>query len=167
MSRSNSLTSVALVVVTAASTMFLVQACGGDSAEAATSAEAADPVEGVWDSAVTNVDCTSGAVQRSFKGVSSFQHGGTLIADNSAPVPSRGLGLGVWKLSAGRNYTASFRFMRFNPDGSLAGTQSVVRTLALAADGSSMTGTITAQQFDTSGSPTLAICGNETSTRLY
>ena len=90
MSRSSSLTSVALVIVTAASTMFLVQACGGGSAEAAASADVPDPVEGVWDSTVTTVDCTSGAVQRTFKGVSSFQHGGTLIADNSAPVPSRG-----------------------------------------------------------------------------
>ena len=161
------LSSVALIVVTAASTVFLMQACGGSAEAAVASADAVDPIEGVWDSTVTNKDCTSGAVLRAFKGVSSFQRGGALVADNSAPVPSRGIGLGTWKAVSGRDYTATFRFMRFNPDGSLAGTQTVVRTLALSADGNAISGTIAAQQFDTTGAPTLAICASEAGTRIF
>jgi hypothetical protein len=167
MSSSRSLSSAALVLLATATTVVLIQACGGSAQAAVAAADTVDPIEGVWDSTVTNKDCSSGAVLRAFKGVSSFQHGGSLIADNSAPVPSRGIGLGSWKVASGRDYTAAFRFMRFNPDGSLAGTQSVVRTLTLSGDGNSITGTIAAQQFDPAGAPTLAICATETGTRLY
>jgi len=165
MNSSKSISSALVALLASATTVLVVQACGG-SAEAA-NGDPADPIEGVWDSTVTNKDCASGAVLRTFKGISSFQHGGALVADNSMPVPSRGVGLGVWKAGAGRDYTASFTFMRFNPDGSLAGSQSVVRTLTLSADAHSITGTIAAQQFDTAGAPTLAICASESGVRLH
>src|SRR3982750_4299845 len=56
-----SLKTAALVSVTAVATTFLIQACGGGGA-VAQSASDADVIEGVWDTTVTNKDCSGGAV---------------------------------------------------------------------------------------------------------
>lgn len=165
MTRFSSLQSAALVTVTAAATSLLIQACGGN-AEAQTASDA-NPIEGVWESAVTIKDCTSGAIVRTFKGESLFQRGGSLNADNSLPVPSRGAAYGNWKQGAGANYTANFRFLRFNPDGSLAGSQKVSRSLTLSSDLNSLTGTLTGQVFDTADVVLQPICGSETAVRIY
>ena len=161
----SSLQSVALVTLTAAATSILIQACGGN-ADAQTVADV-NPIEGVWESAITIKDCTSGAVLRTFKGESLFHHGGSLSADNSLPVPSRGAAVGNWKQGSGANYAANFRFLRFNPDGSLAGSQRVSRTLALSTDLNALTGTLTGQVLDTSETVIAPICGSETAVRIY
>jgi hypothetical protein len=166
MKQATSLKTLALVALTAAATTFLMQACGG-SAEAQAIAPDANVIEGAWESTVANKDCTSGAVLRTFTGESLFHRGGTLTADNSMPVPTRGLGIGVWTQDAANAYTAKFHFLRFNPDGTVAGSQNVVRTIALAADGKSLTSTLAAQVLDAAGTVLQAICGSEVGKRLY
>jgi hypothetical protein len=166
MTRPIALKSVALITLTAAATIFLIQACGG-SAEAQTASDVANAIEGVWEATVTIKDCTSGAVLRTFKGETVFHRGGTLNSDNSLPVPSRGAAFGVWKQDSTGNYTVKFRFLRFNPDGTLAGSQKVVRTIALSADGNSMTSTIAGQVLDTADVVVAPICGAEAGTRQY
>jgi hypothetical protein len=166
MKPATSLKTLALVTVTAAATSFLMQACGG-SAEAQAIAPDANVIEGAWESAVTNRDCTSGVVLRSFTGESLFHRGGTLTADNSTPVPTRGLGIGVWTQDAANAYTAKFHFLRFNADGTVAGSQNVVRTIELAADGKALTATIAAQVLDPTGAVVQQICGSEVGKRLY
>jgi hypothetical protein len=166
MQQSTSLKTFALVAVSAAATTFLLQACGGD-ANAQSAAPEANAIEGAWESAVTIKDCTSGAVLTTFTGESLFHRGGTLTADNSTPVQTRGLGMGTWTQTATGAYTAQFHFLRFNADGSLAGSQKVVRTVTLAADGQSLTATIAAQQLDVSGALLHPICGSEVGTRVY
>ena len=166
MTRLNSLQSAALVTLTAAATTILIQACGG-GAIAQGMGDAPDVIEGVWESAVTIKDCTSAAVQRTFKGETLFHRGGTLSADNSLPVPSRGAAFGVWKQDSANRYTTKFRFLRFNPDGTLAGSQRVVRTIILAADGNSMTSNINGQLLDVSDVVVGAICGSEVGARIY
>jgi hypothetical protein len=163
---STSLKSVALITLSAAATTFLIQACGG-SAEAQGAPDTPNAVEGVWEATVTIKDCTSGAVQRTFKGESMFHRGGTMTADNSMPVPSRGAAFGVWRQDSASGYTAKFHFLRFNPDGTLAGSQRVVRTIVLSTDGNSMTSTIAGQLLDTADVVTAPICGTEAGTRLY
>ncbi len=158
-----SLQTLSLVSVTAAATLFLMQACGGG---AWADEHAADPIEGVWESGVTITDCTSGAVLRTFKGEGLFQRGGALTADNSLPPTTRSTAFGQWRKLSGQSYTASARFLRFNADGSLAGSQRVQRTLTLAADGNTLTGTITAQVIDNAGVVIAPVCGTETSTRI-
>ncbi|MEO8525363.1 MAG: hypothetical protein ABI460_11640 [Caldimonas sp.] len=165
MTRLNSLQSAALVTLTAAATTLLIQACGGN-AEAQTASDA-NPIEGVWESAVTIKDCTSGAIVRTFKGETLFHRGGSLSADNSLPVPSRGASYGNWKQGVGTSYTANFRFLRFNPDGSLAGSQKVSRSLTLSSDMNTLTGTLTGQVFDTADVVLQPICGSETAVRIY
>jgi hypothetical protein len=121
----------------------------------------------VWESQVTIKDCASGAVVRTFRGETLFHRGGSLSADNSLPVPTRGASYGIWKQDTGPSYTAKFRFLRFNPDGTLAGAQKVVRTLTLAADANSFTGTLTGQVLDTNEAVVAPICGSETAIRIY
>ena len=165
MTQATSLKTVALVTVAAAATTFLMQACGG-SAEAQ-SAPDANVIEGAWESAVTIKDCTSGAVLRTFTGETLFHRGGTLTADNSTPVPTRGLSVGVWSQDPTGAYTAKFHFLRFNADGTVAGSQNVTRTIALGANGKTMTSTIAAQLIDPAGNVIAPICGSEVGTRLF
>lgn len=166
MTQGTSLKTVALVASAAAATTLLIQACGG-SAEAQTATDAANAIEGVWESTVTIKDCTSGAVQRTFKGETLFHRGGTLTADNSLPVPSRSTSLGVWTQDAAGGYTAKFRFLRFNPDSSLAGAQKVSRAIVLSANGTAMTATITGQVLDPADALVAPICGTEAGVRIY
>lgn len=166
MTHATSLKTFALVTVTAAATTFLMQACGG-SAEAQVAAPDANAIEGAWESAVTIKDCASGVVLRTFTGENIFHRGGTLSADNSMPVPTRGLGVGVWTQAATGAYTTKFHFLRFNADGTIAGSQNVVRTIALSADARSLTSTIAAQLIDPAGNVIAPICGSEVGTRLF
>jgi hypothetical protein len=165
MTRFNSLQSATLVSVAAVATTLLIQACGG-TAEAQTASDAS-PIEGLWESSITIKDCASGAVVRTFKGESLFHRGGSLSADNSLPVPSRGAAFGNWKQIAGASYTANFRFLRFNPDGTLAGSQKVSRSLTLSSDTNSLTGTLTGQVIDNADVVLQPICGTETAVRIY
>jgi len=167
MTQPNSLKTVALVTVSAAAMTFLIQACGGSAEAQTAAAEAANPIEGAWEATVTIKDCTSGAVLRTFKGETLFHRGGTMSADNSLPVPTRSTAFGVWKQDAASAYTVKFRFLRFNPDGSLAGSQKVVRTIALSADGNSLTSTIVGQVIDAADAVIAPVCGSEVGTRIY
>ena len=130
MTRPSSLKTVSLVAATASATILLMQACGGGAI--AQTAVDADPIEGVWESEVTIKDCSTSAVLRNFKGVGLFQRGGALTADNSLPRATQGIALGNWRRGSGQAYTANARFLRFNPDGSLAGSQKLQRTVTLA-----------------------------------
>jgi hypothetical protein len=165
MSTSKALKSVALIAITAAATSILIQACGGGAV--AQTASDADVIEGVWDSTITIKDCTTSAVMTTFKGAGTFHRGGTLSADNSMPPPSRGAAMGIWKRGTGSNYTANLWFMRFNADGTLAGTQKVQRTLALGADSNSLTGTLTLQIINPAGTVVQQGCGSEVAVRVY
>lgn len=164
MTSSKSLKTVSLIAVTAAATSLLIQACGGGAM--AQSADA-DPIEGVWESSVTIKDCSSGAVLRTFKGEGLFHRGGSLTADNSLPRATQGIALGRWTRDAGASYTANARFLRFNADGSLAGSQKLQRVVTLAADANSFAGTVTGQVIDTAGVVLQPICGSETALRIY
>ena len=159
----NSMKSLALITVTATATMLLIQACGGGAI--AQTASDADAVEGVWESLITIKDCTSGAVLTTFRGVSVMHRGGTMSADNSQPVATRGAAFGVWKRGAGNAYTTNFVFMNFNPDNTLAGTQKVQRNLTIAADSNSLTGTTAIKIMDAAGVVLRQACATETGVR--
>jgi hypothetical protein len=166
MTKSNNLKSAVLIAATAAATALMMQACGGGNATAQSSADA-DSVEGVWESSVTIRDCSTSAVVRTFKGVTLLHRGGSLTGDNSLPTTTRGIALGTWKRNSSSNYTTNFRFLRFNPDGTLAGSQKVQRTLTLSVDNNALTGTLVGQVLDTADVVLQPICGSETAVRIY
>lgn len=161
--------SASFLVATSAVLTLTIQACGGSSdATAQATAPVAsdvDPIEGLWDSNVTIRDCVSGATVRAFKGTNVFGRGGSISGTNSGPPSTQGPALGVWKRTAGPNYTATFRFFRYNPDGTLAGSQRGTRTLTLGVDGNSITGSISAQVLDPADAVVQTICGTEVTTR--
>jgi len=72
---------------------------------------------------------------------------------------------GTWKKSATGAYVAELRFWRYLPDGSPAGQHRLTRTITLAADGKSLTSTITTQALDASDNMMQSACGAETGVR--
>ena len=161
---------VLLTAVPSIVTALLVQAClsGGDATAQAAAVVDLDPVEGVWEAVITGRDCATGAVLGTFRGIGMFHRGGTLTDTNAAPPSTRGVGMGVWKRTgAGPGYTAAFRFNRYNPDGSLAGSQKVTRSFTLSADGNTQTSTNTASVIDLTGAVVQSQCATDVSTRSF
>jgi hypothetical protein len=165
MIRSRSLKSAALAVVTAAAVAFVAQARGGGAV--AQPAGQADPIEGLWDFTVTRKDCASGAVLGTQKATSLFHRGGTFSNDNSTAPATHGAMLGTWKRSNASAYSVNMVFMRFNADGTLAGTQQVQRSMALAVDGNHITSSVAVQTVDASGVVTTQGCASETGVRIF
>jgi len=163
MTQPQSLKSAALVAVTAATTL-VIQASGGAVAQ---SARDGDPVEGVWDFTVTRKDCASGAVLGMQKSASVFHRGGTFSNDNSTAPATHGATFGTWKRGSGTADTVKMVFMRFNPDGTLAGTRKVQRSMAMAGDGNNITGTVAVQTIDTAGVVAAQGCASETGVRVF
>ena len=160
----HSLRAITLVAVCATAISALIQACGGNAE--AQSSNGADPVEGTWASTVTIKDCTSGATLKQFGGTTLFNRGGTLAGDNTMPVPTRGAAFGVWQVAADGSYGANMWFYRFNADGTVAGTQKVKRTFTLSSDTNTLTGTLTLQIIDNSGTVLQQGCGSEAGSRV-
>jgi hypothetical protein len=157
----------ALALIPGLLAALLIQACGGGGDAVAQAAPDADPIEGAWQSAVTVRDCASGAVLRSFTGFTVLHRGGSASATNNLPPSSNGPAFGSWKrASAASSYTTTLRFFRFNADGSFAGAQNLTRSLTLAADGKSLTGTLSAQVVDPADVVLLTTCGTETAVRV-
>jgi len=124
-------------------------------------------IVGVWDVRVTRRDCQTGAAL----GVNSpvmnmFNRGGTLLETSASSPTRRGLGLGTWQYVGGQNYSAVFRFFRFNADGSFAGTRRVARTIELGRDANEFTATASDEIFDANGNFVQTGCATETATRL-
>ena len=125
-------------------------------------------IEGVWDSQVAIVNPATGATLKTFRGLTMFIQGGSLTATNNQPgLPTTtGPQFGHWTYLGHRKYTASFRFFRFNTDGTFAGSQRVTRTLTLDAGNQSFTGTLTLEILDASDTVIQGGQGTETSVRV-
>jgi len=147
-----------------AAALLAIQAGSG---AAAPSAGEADPIEGVWDFTVTRRDCASGAVLGTQRALSAFHRGGAFSNDNSTGPATHGAMLGNWKRVSGPAYVVNMVFMRFNADGTLAGTQKVQRSMTLATDANTIAGTGVARTVDTAGVVTAQGCASETGIRVY
>lgn len=117
----------------------------------------ADPIEGLWNTRVTITDCSSGApLPVSFDALGLFGRGGSFHntdAQNPVMPTMRSTILGTWKRLHGRTYQFAFKLFRFDPAGTLIGTQVVRQTVKLSRDGRSYTSSGTSQAFDVSGNP--------------
>jgi hypothetical protein len=176
----------ALALIPVLTAALLIQACGGggealaqlaygadatDDARPAAQGRArghdSDALEGTWQSAVSVRDCASGAELRSFNGLSVFHHGGTASATNSLPPSSTSPAFGTWRRGAdASSYAVTLRLFRYNLDGSFAGAQNLTRTVTLAADGKSLTGTLSIQILDPAENILQTSCGVETASRV-
>jgi hypothetical protein len=123
-------------------------------------------IEGAWESSVTLQDCRSGAVLRTFKGLTVLHRGGTASATNNLPPTSGSPAYGTWKrASIAGSFDISLRFFRFNPDGSWAGAQNLRRRVT-QLDGNTLSGTVSAQVLDSAGNILQSVCGSEAATRV-
>jgi hypothetical protein len=138
----------------------------GDTLDISPSANKEERIEGVWDSRVTIINCQTGASITSFRAMETFLRGGGLVDTNAAPPSTRGPGLGRWQYVGGGQYTASFRFFLYNPDGTFAGVRRVSRTIDLGFGGDTLTSTVAIQVFDPNDILISTACATETARRV-
>jgi hypothetical protein len=106
-------------------------------------------MEGTWELNVTLRSCRSGTPIKTFRAISTFGGGGTLMevgANDGSPFGS--LGQGLWRHTGETNYAAVFRLFRFNHDGTFAGIEKVTRNIQLSDDGNEFTATAFIEVFD-------------------
>jgi len=145
---------LALAITTATATMTAAQEEGASNANS---------IVGTWNSTVTFVDCTTGAVIRSFPTMNTFHRGGTMN-ETSRSMAQRSPGHGEWKRVEGHEYSSVFKIFRSNADGSDNGYQIIYRAHTLE-DGTLNT-TAVFQNYNAAGAPTTGGCALETATRL-
>ena len=121
-------------------------------------------IEGVWAVRVTILQCDTGNPIRDVRAMNMFTHGGTLT--ETATSFLRGSSLGTWHQVGAQDYTAIFRFFRFNADGSFAGATKVTRTIELCRDANEFTATSSFENFDANDNLIATGCARETASRF-
>jgi len=141
---------------------LIMQACGGS--DSAIAQDAADPFEGVWESVVTQRDCTTSAAVGTFLGAQVYHRGGTLGDTNASPTATRGPGFGTW-VKNGSTYSTKFRFYVYDASGAVSGVTRASGTVTLGADAKTSTTTVSNQLFDLNGNVLRSGCATAVSTR--
>jgi hypothetical protein len=122
---------------------------------------------GSWDVQVTIRDCQSGTPFFSFPAMMTYSQGGTMQeTDLGGPGLVRLPGHGVWERQNGRQYSAAFRFLNFNPDRTFAGTNVIRSAISLSQSGNEYTSTGTVEILDANGNVIGSGCATETATRF-
>ena len=137
----------------------------GGAAMAAQDERKKDPIEGVWDVRVTNVQCDTGAAISTTRGFLMYGPGGRLtsVTINFLASPT----LGTWRHLRGQSYTATDIHFFFNADGSLGGSAQVTREIELSTNANEYTNTATFEVFNTSDQVISTGCATGTATRLF
>ncbi len=134
-------------------------------------------IVGVWQTVVTPRNCQTGeSVAPPFQGLSTYNEGGTMAEFAASSSPSlRSPGHGVWETGNGPrpalasnvfNFTLAFTFIRFNPDGTFAGRNTVRQTVTLGPSGNEFTSTGTVEVFAANGNLIAVGCSTSTATRF-
>lgn len=109
-----------------------------------------DGLEGTWRAQLTVRDCDTRAVLRSFPAMFAFAKGGTLTVTTAGQLPSLfTAGLGVWRHTDGRLYSAVSEAFVFNPAGVWTGTQRLTRAIEIDYDADAFTDAVSLQILDT------------------
>jgi hypothetical protein len=122
------------------------------------------PIVGVWNVAVTVVNCQTGALIRNVRSVQMYQPDGAFSETTSTG--TRGSSIGYWFLEEGQNYGARYFFFRYNPDGSFASMAKAANTITLSPDGSQFSVTATIQDYDANNNLLTTGCVTQTAKRL-
>jgi hypothetical protein len=124
-------------------------------------------LEGTWRAQVTVRDCQSGAVLRAFPALFAFAKGGTVTNTTGGQFPALFTpGLGVWRHTEGRTYTAVHEAFVFSPAGVWIQTHRFTRSIELDRDADEFTDSISLEIFDTSGTLIGTGCGTSVATRF-
>jgi hypothetical protein len=123
-------------------------------------------IEGVWDSDVTILNCETGDVLGTFRGLGLFIRGGALEQTNNMSPVLGSASLGHWQYLGGHNYTSTFQFFAFSSAGVWTGTTKVTREITLGQDGSTFSSVISSTFLDVNGNVIATGCGTETAIRV-
>jgi hypothetical protein len=122
-------------------------------------------LEGAWTVTVTVRNCQTGAAIRTFPRMNTFMQGGTMQEFAAAVAPSlRGPGQGVWSFLYDGSFTYALHFLRFNADGTFAG--SVVEHRSVQVSGDTYNATGTGEIYDANGNVVTATCATEAGSRF-
>lgn len=124
-------------------------------------------IEGVWQTTVTLRNCVTGAPMATFRGLSTFHEGGTMSETAASSGPAlRSPAHGVWERERRGVYSASFIFLRFNPDGTFAGTQKTTATNILSGNGNTYNSTASVQVLGPDNNVLFTGCATAVGTRF-
>jgi Domain of unknown function (DUF4859) len=121
-------------------------------------------IVGVWDVAVTVVNCQTNAVIRNVHSVQMYQPDGAF--SETTGLGTRGSSIGYWFYEEGQNYGARYVFFRYNPDGSFASIAKAVNAITLSTDGTQFSVTATIQDYDANNNLLSTGCVTQTAKRL-
>jgi hypothetical protein len=121
---------------------------------------------GVWDVNVTLRDCVSGNPVATFPAMNQYAADGSQseLGVNRS-LASRYLSFGTWHFIALGKFASEFKFFRFNPDGSDAGTQEVQRTITLSNDANHFTTSASVAIYDPAHHLVKSGCATEAGVR--
>jgi hypothetical protein len=122
------------------------------------------PIVGVWDVAVTVVNCQTSAVIRNVQSVQMYQPDGTFSETTS--LGSRGSSIGYWYQEEAQIYGAAYFFFRYNPDLSFASFAKAANKITVSADGSQFSVAATIQDYDANNNLLSTDCVTQTAKRL-
>jgi len=122
------------------------------------------PIVGIWDVAVTVVNCQTGASIRNVHSVQMYQPDGAFSETTS--IGTRGSSLGYWYNQELQRYGANYFFFRYNADGSFASIAKAINTITLSSDGNSFMVAATIQDYDANNTLISTGCVTQTAKRL-
>jgi hypothetical protein len=159
---------IALAVITALT--MTVSIVSGQTISSASSNASEKTIAGAWRTVVTPRNCQTGAPAPSFRGLFTFNEGGTMseygISPGSSPA-LRSPGHGVWQREHGwQAYSFAFTFYRYNASGVFVGSQKVTAALELGASGDEFTTTSAIEVFDANDNLIGSGCATATGTRF-
>ena len=127
-------------------------------------AGAAAPITGVWNVAVTVVNCQTGALIRNVRSVQMYQPDGAFSEITGGG--TRGSSIGYWYHQSGQIYGASYFFYRYNADGSFASFAKADNQITLSPDGTQFTVNATINDYDANDKLLSTGCVTQTAKRL-
>jgi hypothetical protein len=119
---------------------------------------------GVWDVAVTVVNCQTGALIRNVRSVQKYQPDGAFSETTS--IGTRGSSVGYWYRQEGQLYGAAYFFFRYNADGSFASFAKAANQITLGPDGNQFSVTATINDYDANDKLLSTGCVTQTAKRL-
>jgi|SRR5215813_3975959 len=124
-------------------------------------------IDGTWDVQVTIRNCSDGVEIRSFKSLTTFMSGGTLVDSTSGiPQAQRTPGQGVWSHVSGNIYSFSFKSFNFNAVGNFTGWTTIIHEVSLDSSGDEYTSAGTSKIYDANGNFLFGGCSTTTATRF-
>jgi len=123
-------------------------------------------IEGTWRAQVRVLNCQTGAEIVTLSGLNTFLPGGSMISTVAINPALLSTGHGVWEHAGGRSFTNTVISLRFNPDGTYAGTEKVTRNIELDSSGDEFTSINSSEIADPAGNVIRTGCSTVTAHRL-